>query len=342
MKLRISLTILVLLGSVASFAADISPLMVQRGDLLLEESFSGSLDPDRWKVAIGDWKIENGVLAGTERPADHHAAVIKTPFTQVVAVVQFSFQFQGSSSLHFSINDAGGHNSRVSIRGDAVMMRKDLDKKDPASFSALLDESGAALAPGAWHTMVVELNGAEMLARIDDKVFVYGSHPGINREKSDFGFPVMGAALFDDVKIWSATPSPAWAQEKEKLLARKGTRPAVDRSGNPAEAFQVAEVQARARLLQADPAFAALVEARAAIQQAIAKQYPVVNRKGPKAEAEKKRLASEDAPYKKLTTELRLAQKKERDRLFEQAPEAKQAWDTFAAAQAKARAAAKQ
>ena len=53
------------------------------------------------------------------------------------------------------------------------------------------------------------------------------------------------------------------------------------------------------------------------------------------------RLASEDAQYKQLTADLRLAQKKEREYLFAQAPDVKQAWEAFAAAnQANAKTAA--
>ena len=139
-----------------------------------------------------------------------------------------------------------------------------------------------------------------------------------------------GAAQFDNVKIWSATPSPAWSAEKAKLLARQAARPAIDRSGNPTEAFQVAEVKARDRLMKSDAKFNSLVDARATIQQAIAKAFPVVNRKGPKADAEKKRLAGEDAQYKKLTADLRLAQRNEREYLFAQAPEVKKAWEATA------------
>lgn len=332
MKPLSTLTISLFLGTAASFAADLQPLLVQRGALQLDESFSSSLDSAKWNIAIGDWKIENGSLAGTERPADHHAAVIKTPFTHTAAVVQFSFLLKGDSMFHFSLNDAGGHNSRIQVRSNAVVMRKDLDKKNPRSYSPVLDECGASLAPDTWHTMVVELNGPEMLARIDDTIFVYGSHPGIDKAKTDFGLPVMGAALFDNVKVWAASANPAWPDEKAKLLARQAARPVVDRSGNPAEAFQVAEVRARDRLLKADTQFSALVDARAAIQESMAKAFPVVNRKGAKAEAEKKRLAAEDASYKKLTADLRLAQKNERDYLFTQAPEVKQAWEAFAAA----------
>ncbi len=343
MKNITTLTVSLLIGTTA-FAGDVQPLMVQRGACLLDETFAGNLDTNKWKVAIGAWQIENGALAGTERPSDHHAAVIKTPFTNVTAVVQFSFMLKGDSGFHFSVNDPGGHNSRISVRANAVTMRKDLDKKDPRSYAPVLDEAGASLAPDKWHTMIVELNGAEILTRVDDSLFLYGSHPGINKEKKDFGFPVMGAAVFNNVKVWSGTPSPDWPAEKAKLLARQASRPIIDRSGNPAEAFQVAEGKARDRLLKSDPKFVALVDARAAIQEAIAKAFPVVKRKGAKADAEKKRLASEDAKYKKLTADLRVAQKNEREYLFAQAPEAKKAWGAFAAAnqaKAKGKAAAK-
>lgn len=330
------------LGTAVAFAGDVQTLMVQRGAALLDESFDGGLNADKWNVAIGDWKVENGTLAGTERPADHHAAVIKTPFANTVAVVQFSFMLKGDSSFHFSVNDPGGHNSRVVVRANSVVMRKDLDKKDPRSYAPVLDETGATIAPDTWHTMIVELNGAEMLARVDDSIILYGSHPGINQEKKDFGFPVMGAALFDNVKVWNATPSPAWPNEKAKLVKRLAARPAVDRSDNPAEAYQAAEGKVRDRLMKSDAQFKSLVDARAAIQEAIAKAFPVVNRKGPKADAEKKRLASEDAKYKKMTADLRAAQKTEREYLFAQAPEVKKAWEAFTAAnQAKAAAAKK-
>ncbi|MBM3888158.1 MAG: hypothetical protein FJ388_03430 [Verrucomicrobia bacterium] len=339
MKNITTLTVSLLIGTAAALAGDVQPLMVQRGACLLDESFAGSLDTNKWKVAIGAWQVENGSLAGTERPSDHHAAVIKTPFTNITAVVQFSFMLKGDSCFHFSVNDPGGHNSRITVRANSIVMRKDLDKKDPRSYAPVLDETGASLAPDKWHTMIVELNGAEMLARVDDALFLYGSHPGINKEKRDFGFPVIGAALFDNVKIWSATANSDWPAEKAKLLARQAERPAIDRSANPTEAFQVAEGKVRDRLMKSDAKFVALVDARAAVQEAIAKAFPVVKRRGPKADAEKKRLASEDAKYKKLAADLRLALKNERDYLFAQAPEVKKAWEAFAAAnQAKAKA----
>jgi|GEM_PF-1756413 len=341
MKNIITLSVSLFIGTAAAFAGDVQTLMVQRGAPLLDESFAGGLDTNKWKVAIGAWKIENGALAGTERPADHHAAVIKSPFSSITAVAQFSFMIKGDSMFQFSLNDAGGHNSRIQVRANSLIMRKDASRKDPRTYSPILDETCAALTPDTWHTMIVELNGAEILARVDDALFVCGSHPGINKEKTDLAFPVTGAVLFDNVKIWSATPSPSWPAEKAKLLARQAARPAIDRSGNPQDAYMAAEVKARDHLIQSDAKFKSLVDARACAMEILAKAFPVVNRKGPKADVEKKRLASGDAKYKQLVKDVQMAQKNERDYLFAQAPEVKKAWEAFAAAnQAKAKAAA--
>lgn len=331
----------VILSMATALAGDMQPLMVQRGASWLDEAFAGALDTNNWKVAIGSWKIENGTLVGTERPEDHHPAVIKTPFSNIVAVAQFSFMLKGDARLHFGLNDAGGHNSSIQIRPDAVVMNKNADRKNPRTYAPILDETGAALAPDIWHTMLVELNGAEMLARVDDKLFVCGAHPGINKEKTDMALAVSGAAVFRNVKLWHATPSPDWAAEKSKLLARQAARPVLDRSGNLQEAYAAAEVKARDRLMKSDEKFTALVEVRACAMEALAKAFPVVNRKGPKADAEKKRLAQEDAKFKQLQKSVQLAQKNERDYLLAQAPEAKAFWSSLMATnQAKAKAAA--
>ena len=341
MNKMITFSVSLLIGTAAALAGDVQPLMVQRGACLLDESFSGSLDTNKWKVAIGGWTIENGALAGTERPEDHHAAVIKTPFACIAGVAQFSFMIKGDSRIHFSLNDAGGHNSYIQICPNSLVMYKNADRRDPRSYSPILDETGATLAPDTWHTMIVELNGEEMLARVDDTIFLCGSHPGINKEKTDLLFVVIGAAQFDNVKLWSATPSPSWAVEKARLLARQAARPAIDRSGNPQDAYMAAEVKARDRLIKSDEKFKSLVDARGTAMEALAKAFPVVNRKGPKADAEKKRLASEDAKYKQLMKDVQMAQKAERDCLFAQAPEVKKDWDALIAAnQAKAKAAA--
>lgn len=332
MRTIITLSVSLAMGVAAAWGGDLLPGMVQKGAPLLEDSFTGSLDTNKWKVAIGEWKIENGALAGTERPADHHAAVIKTPFTHITAAIQFSFMIKGDSRLHVTFNDKGGHNSYLQIRPYSLVLYKHGDRKDPRSYSPILDETGATISPDTWHTMMVELNGPEMLARVDGTTFVYGSHPGIDQEKTDLLFAAPGAVLIKDVKIWSATPCPSWPEAKARLLAQQAGRPAVDRSTNPQDAYLAAEVKARDRLMKSDEKFKSLVEVRACAMEALAKAFPVVNRKGPKADAEKKRLAGTDDKYKQLQKDVQAALKNEHNYLFAQAPEVKAAWDAMVAA----------
>lgn len=335
------LSVALFVSLATALAGDVQPLMVQRCTCWLDESFAGGLDTNKWKALIGAWTVENGALVGTERPEDHHPAALKTPFTNLTAVAQFSFMLKGDARFHFSLNDAGGHNSYIQVRPDAMVLYKNADRKNPRTYAPILDETGAALAPDTWHTMSVELNGAEVLARVDDTLFVCGAHPGINKAKTDLIFAVSGTAVFGNVKLWSATPNPDWPAAKSKLLARQAARPVLDRSGNLQEAYMAAEVKARDRLMKSDEKFSALVDVRACAMEALSKAFPVVDRKGPKADAEKKRLAKEDAKYKALLKDVQTTQKNERDYLLAQAPEVKTVWTALVAAnQAKAKAAA--
>jgi hypothetical protein len=134
-------------------------------------------------------------------------------------VVQFSFLLKGQSAFHFSVNDPSGHNCRISVHANSAIMRKDLDKKDPRSYAPVLDETGAALAPDTWHTMLVELNGEDMLARIDDAVFLYGTHPGINREKKEREYLFVQAP--EVKKAWEAFAAANQAKAKTATAAGK-------------------------------------------------------------------------------------------------------------------------
>lgn len=330
--------IILILFPLAVCAAEVKPLMLERASVLLDDSFAASLDTNRWTIAIGAWSVSNGVLVGAEREADHHAAVVKTAFTNVSAVIQFRFMLKGKSSFSLSVNDETGHNSRVTVSALDTTLRKDADKKDVRTFSAVLDNAGSGLAPDTWYTMTVEMHRDEVLARIGDAIVLLGSHPGINRDKKDFGFPVSGEVHFDDVKVWLGKESTQWQSEKQKLAATITARPKADYTGNPQAAYAIAESKARLRLMNTDAKFKALVDARAEIAGSLTKKFPVINQKSDKAKNEVKRLAKEDETYKKMTADLRKAQADERAYLLAQDKEAKALSDAIAATRAKASA----
>ena len=78
------------------------------------------------------------------------------------------------------------------------------------------------LAPGEWHTAVVEINGAEMVAQIDGAATVgFGAHELLDRPKANLGFTVAGGpAEFRDVSITAAKPRADWAETKQRLRAK--------------------------------------------------------------------------------------------------------------------------
>ncbi len=319
------------LMAAAAWAGDVEPWMLQRGELLFAEEFEANgLDTNRWSAAKGEWSLENGALKGAELAKDHHAGVVRTDTPLRDMIVQFDFRFDGGNSFSLSLNDPTGHNSRVVVTPTDFIARKDLDKRDFRSFSAVLGECAAELASGR-HTMLVEYCGPEMLARLDDRTFVLGSHPGIDVERSTMGFTVSGDGIcFDNIKVWKGVASSTWAGRRGALIRQQADRPAVAR--DPQGAWTIQESIVRGRLMASDPGFAALVEQRAALQDQLKKNYPKTFRKGAPGAAERKRLTAEDPEYKTLTRELNAVRKAERDYQFEKAPELKAAFDAYLAA----------
>ena len=121
-----------------------------------------------------------------------------------------------------SINTAKAHLSRVLINADGVTVRKDDADKDGPDKAVVLETLKAPLKPGTWHTVVVELQGKEMLASIDGQHVAFGAHDALDVDKANFGLTVAGeSASFKDLKVWEATPNKSWEATKAKLLAER-------------------------------------------------------------------------------------------------------------------------
>jgi hypothetical protein len=190
-----------------------------RGKLLFSDDFAGELSKE-WKVAKGKWEVVEGALRGSELAADQHAAVIKHALPSKNFVLQFSFKFDGAKGAACSF-DGKGHVCRVRLAPQGFTLVRDVPK-DGGEKPSVLGKGAIDFKPGEWHTMLVEVQGKEMLAQVDDKVFAFGEHAGVDQEKATFGFPVTGESLaVKGVRIWEAQPNPDWAANKSKL----GTTP---------------------------------------------------------------------------------------------------------------------
>src|SRR4051794_36182112 len=56
-----------------------------------------------WVAAKGDWKVVDGAIQGTERPADQHAAAARHALKFHNAVIQYSFKLDGAKATSLSL-----------------------------------------------------------------------------------------------------------------------------------------------------------------------------------------------------------------------------------------------
>ncbi len=228
--------------------AEETALLAKPGKLLFEDDFSRADLAPKWKVGMGFFTIENGVVRGAENPADHHGGFAKANFPFKDVVAEFSFKFDGATSFNFTMDDNtykgshAGHICRVSVYPAMVQlydvkfgtMKTDVYEKlhDPGTSAeekkrvqeSIKDKSAkfkVALDPAAWHAARVAVVGEEMLVSIDEKVVGYFKSEGIaHPTKNLLGFTVLGKSLLlKNVKVWEAEVSADWAGRRQSVLS---------------------------------------------------------------------------------------------------------------------------
>ena len=198
---------LVLTGSMTR-AMDVPCLLCQKGQMVVNEKLTEGNIPADWKSAKGDWAILNGGLKGVEKTEDDHAAVIRTDIAVKDMVCEYSVRFDGGKGTGLSINDSKGHVCRLRMDLTTFAINKDKATKTSTDTAVPLDTEKVAIKPGEWHEVRVEICGPFMMACLDGNQVVFGSHDGINVEKTSIGFPVSGEGVtIKDVRVWEATPA---------------------------------------------------------------------------------------------------------------------------------------
>jgi hypothetical protein len=192
-------------------------LMTQRGALIFADDFSQP-PAKPWNVAKGEWKVVDGAVQVKELESDMHGAAARRPLPQADFIVQYSFKLDGAKQTTLSINDAKGHCCRALVNAAGLMVQKDSHDKNKTDKSAVLDRQPAPIAPGKWHTLVVEVLGPEIVASVDGQVVAFGAHDSIKVTKSNIGLTVAGeSASFKDLRVWEAKPNSTWEATKSAL-----------------------------------------------------------------------------------------------------------------------------
>ena len=177
-----------------------------------------------------------------------HGAYTKAPFPFKDVMADVRFRFDGSTSFNFTVDDPAykgshaGHICHVTVTPTQIVladtklgaMKNEVYEKlkDPATTpeekkqvrEGIKDRratSKTPIDPAKWHHLRMEIVNDEMLVSIDDTPVGYLKSEGIaHPTKGLMGFTVSGkTALFDDVKVWEATPAPEWAERRDRVLA---------------------------------------------------------------------------------------------------------------------------
>ncbi len=196
-----------------------TPLMTERGELLYRDDFAGKTVGADWRAAKGRWEIVEGALRGAELKADQHGAVIRCPLDFDDVIIQYAFRLKGARMTTLSLNHTKGHLCRVSLARSGVTVTRDKTSKDPGVKAAVLETYKTPLEEGRWYTLLVEIQGGEMLASLDDRHFALGEDRKIDGPKANLGLTVAGeSAEFDNLRVWEASPRPDWSARKKALL----------------------------------------------------------------------------------------------------------------------------
>jgi 3-keto-disaccharide hydrolase len=200
---------------------EMKPLMTMRGKLLFSDDFSSGPVARNWKAGKGQWDIVDGALKGVELPADKHAANVRHAMDYHNGIFQFSFRLDGAKMTAFMFNNKDGHVGRVTITPAGFTVRRDKPNAKSQEQAAVLATVNMPFKAGQWYTMLVEVEGGRILARIDDSHFGFGEHKGIDVDKKDFGMPVGGEASFDNIRVWEALPNPSWDKKQLDHLSKR-------------------------------------------------------------------------------------------------------------------------
>ena len=211
--MKTSLAFLLAAVSSAAFAADPAPpqtRLAQIEKLELADSFAGTALGSQWKAGKGKWEVTDGVLRGSELAADKHGAVIRLPFKLQNIVIAYDVKLDGAKTTSLSINGPKDHLARIIVAPNRfIVQRDDQDHEGPDKAIVFLTKP-VELAPGTWHTVVLEMVGDKMVGTLDGKITGEGSDPTFAaKEKMSPGFTVAGeSASFRNVRIYTAKAEP--------------------------------------------------------------------------------------------------------------------------------------
>ncbi len=242
---RIAFILALVLFTALTHAADVPPtLMTKPGKLLVEQLFAEPLPPFNGKSngfasgfkgwrhnAVergGWWKVEGGTFRGMENPTVQHpgTASYGFPFKDVIIAVEVRMNNvpldgRRTRSANIRTTDTKDYVCSVILSETGFRIQKDDNDHGGPDKAVPLGEVKAPLALDAWHTVVFEILGEEIVGTVDGHSLT-GKHPLIGSEKCSVMFVSGVDTSFRNFRVWAATANPEWASNRTRLASPAG------------------------------------------------------------------------------------------------------------------------
>src|SRR3954447_8569033 len=177
--------------SAAEPPPDVKPLLTNAGQVVFSEDFT-EVPHERdkknktrggWQSGKGRWEIKDGVLVGAEKAEEKHGAMLTKPRLAFHnAAVQVSFRLDGARAFTLEANSqALGRIIAVTVTSTSLKLARSLTGGDKME---VLDSVSLKLDPGTWHTLLLEMQGKEVVASIDGKQAVFGAGERIDVDRT--------------------------------------------------------------------------------------------------------------------------------------------------------------
>ena len=202
---------------------DMDPVMLKRGKLIWAETFDKGVISKNWNKYKGGYEPDGDNIKSQELATDgHHPEMMrsfgKTPLKDII--IQASFKYDGSKWWGLSL-DNKEHVARCMMSAKDFKVVK-MSGIGPTTKGENVDSRNFKFETGKWYTILWELHGQEMIARIDDQNFAMGEMAGVEQEKFRLSLISGGEWIgWDDIRIWEGEENPKWAETKAKLQALK-------------------------------------------------------------------------------------------------------------------------
>jgi hypothetical protein len=203
--------------------ADPKVWMSLRGTLLWEEAFANGAYSKEWNKYKGNYIVEKDQLKVAEVAGDGHLPTMTRNFKESNVIIQFGFKFEGAKWLGMQLDDATNdakkeHVAQLTIQPDGFRIEK-MTGFGPTTKNTVVDQKKVKFDPGAWHTMVWEIQGDEMVATVDDTTMAIAKADGMTLVRSRVQLVSSGEwAWYSDIKVWKAELDPKWAKKRPALV----------------------------------------------------------------------------------------------------------------------------